>query len=99
MGLSDQVSLKGGQVFDTLELGMIAAARGYGVSMGDLLMVAEDVAQGRLSLPWPTAVASGLNYYLVWPKTRPGGERLRRLSDFLQGEVRAMALPAVTRLS
>ena len=90
---------KGGQVFDTLELGMIAAARGYGVSMGDLLMVAEDVAQGRLSLPWPTAVASGLNYYLVWPKTRPGGERLRRLSDFLQGEVRAMELPAVARLS
>ena len=98
MGLTDQVSLKGGQVFDTLELGMIAAARGYGVSMGDLLMVAEDVAQGRLSLPWPTAVASGLNYYLVWPRTRPGGERLRRLSDFLQGEVQAMQLPAVERL-
>ena len=61
MGLSDRVSLKGGQVFDTLELGMIAAARGYGVSMGDLLMVAEDVAQGRLSLPWRTAVVSGEN--------------------------------------
>jgi DNA-binding transcriptional LysR family regulator len=98
MGLADQVSLKGGQVFDTLELGMIAAARGYGVSMGDLLMVAEDVAQGRLSLPWPTAVASGEKYYLVWPKTRPGGERMRRLSDFLQGEVRAMELPDVERL-
>ncbi|WP_017901781.1 LysR substrate-binding domain-containing protein [Pseudomonas asplenii] len=98
MGLSDRISLKGGQVFDTLELGMIAAARGYGVSMGDLLMVAEDVAQGRLSLPWPTAVASGENYYLVWPKTRPGGERLRRLSDFLQGEVAAMELPQVERL-
>jgi LysR family transcriptional regulator, glycine cleavage system transcriptional activator len=66
--------------------------------MGDLLMVAEDVAQGRLSLPWPTAVASGESYYLVWPKTRPGGERLRRLSDFLQSEVRAMALPAVEQL-
>ncbi|NBA94388.1 LysR substrate-binding domain-containing protein [Pseudomonas sp. R5(2019)] len=98
MGLSEQVSIKGGQVFDTLELGMIAAARGYGVSMGDLLMVAEDVAQGRLSLPWPTAVASGLNYYLVWPKTRPGGERMRRLSDFLQGEVANMQLPAVEML-
>ena len=94
----NQVSLKGGQVFDTLELGMIAAARGYGVSMGDLLMVAEDVAQGRLSLPWPTAVASGENYYLVWPKTRPGGERLRRLAEFLQGEVQAMVLPVVERL-
>lgn len=98
MGLADKVSLKGGQVFDTLELGMIAAARGYGVSMGDLLMVAEDVAQGRLSLPWPTAVASGEHYYLVWPKTRSGGERLRRLSDFLQGEVKAMQLPDVERL-
>lgn len=95
MGLTEQVSLKGGQVFDTLELGMIAAARGYGVSIGDLLMVAEDVAQGRLSLPWPTAVASGLNYYLVWPATRSGGERLRRLGDFLQGEVQAMTLPEV----
>lgn len=98
MGLSGQVSLKGGQVFDTLELGMIAAARGYGISMGDLLMVAEDVAQGRLSLPFPAAVASGDNYYLVWPKTRPGGERLRRLSDFLQHEVAAMVLPAVEQL-
>ncbi len=98
MGLTEQVSLKGGQVFDTLELGMIAAARGYGVSMGDLLMVAEDVAQGRLSLPWPAAVASGLDYYLVWPRTRPGGERLRRLSDFLQAEARAMQLPEVTML-
>jgi DNA-binding transcriptional LysR family regulator len=95
MGLLEQISLKGGQVFDTLELGMIAAARGYGVSMGDLLMVAEDVAQGRLSLPWPTAVFSGENYYLVWPKTRPGGERLRRLSEFLQSEVQAMVLPEV----
>ena len=44
------------------------------------------------------AVASGEKYYLVWPKTRPGGERLRRLSDFLLGEVRAMDLPAVEHL-
>ncbi|MGE1083160.1 LysR substrate-binding domain-containing protein [Pseudomonas shirazensis] len=99
MGLADKVSLKGGQVFDTLELGMIAAARGYGISMGDLLMVAEDVAQGRLSLPWPTAVASGMDYYLVWPRTRPGTERLRRLSGFLQEEAAAMDLPAVQILT
>ena len=98
MQLSEEVSLKGGQAFDTLELGMIAAARGYGVAIGDLLMVAEDVAHGRLSLPWPTAVASGENYYLVWPKTRPGGDRLRRLGEFLQAEVAAMDLPAVSIL-
>ncbi|RJG12903.1 LysR family transcriptional regulator [Pseudomonas cavernicola] len=98
MGLSTQVSLKGGQVFDTLELGMVAAARGYGVSIGDLVMVAEDVEQGRLALPWPSAVASGCSYYLVWPKARRGQERLRRLSEFLQAEVQAMVLPDVERL-
>ncbi|MEG5264996.1 LysR substrate-binding domain-containing protein [Pseudomonas sp. JDS28PS106] len=97
-GLAGQVSLKGGQIFDTLELGMIAAARGYGVSIGDLLMVAEDVAQRRLSLPWRTAVFSGENYYLVWPRTRPGAEQMRRLSDFLQSEVQATALPDVELL-
>jgi DNA-binding transcriptional LysR family regulator len=69
MGLGDKVSLKG-QVFDTLELGMIAAARGYGISMGDLLMVAEDVAQKRLSLPWPTAVPSG--WITTWCGRAPG---------------------------
>ncbi|TBU79881.1 LysR family transcriptional regulator [Pseudomonas daroniae] len=95
MGLEDSVSLKGGQVFDTLELGIVAAARGYGVSIGDLAMVAEDVLQGRLGLPWPTAVASGDSYHLVWPRARRGQERFERLRDFLLGEVRAMQLPEV----
>jgi LysR family glycine cleavage system transcriptional activator len=95
MGLADQISLKGGQIFDTLELGMVAAARGYGVSVGDLVMVAEDVAQGRMGLPWPTAVASGCSYYLVWPKARRGHERVERLRDFLLAEVAAMQLPDV----
>ncbi|MGQ7816668.1 LysR substrate-binding domain-containing protein [Metapseudomonas furukawaii] len=98
MGLAEEVPLKGGQVFDTLELGIVAAARGYGVSIGDLVMVAEDVAEGRIGLPWPTAVASGESYYLVWPRARSGQERLRRLRDYLRAEVTAMALPGVDLL-
>ena len=98
VGLEEQVSLKGGQVFDTLELGIVAATRGYGLSIGDLVMVAEDAAAGRLALPWPRAVASGESYYLVWPKARRQQERLRRLRDFLLAEVRAMHLPAVELL-
>lgn len=95
MGLADQVSLKGGQVFDTLELGIVAAARGYGVSVGDLAMVAEDVHLGRLALPWPSAVSSGDSYYLVWPKARLGQERFERLAEFLLAEVADMQLPDV----
>ncbi|WP_068825168.1 LysR substrate-binding domain-containing protein [Pseudomonas sp. BMS12] len=98
MGLEESVALKGGQVFDTLELGIVAAARGYGVSIGDLVMVAEDVEQGRLGLPWPCAVASGDSYHLVWPRGRRGEERMRRLRDFLLAEMAQMHLPAVRRI-
>ena len=97
-GLSDRVPLKGGQLFDMLELGIVAAARGYGVSIGDLLLVAEDVNAGRLGLPRPTAVYSGCSYYLVWPKTHRAQARLRRLRDFLLAEVAQMRLPAVERV-
>ena len=76
---------------------MIAAARGYGVSMGDLLMVAEDVAQGRLSLPWPTAVASG--EIITWCGRKPArGERLRRLSGVSSKRGPGDGIAAVTRL-
>ena len=96
MGLEQDVPLKGGQVFDTLELGIVAATRGYGISIGDLVMVAEDVEEGRIGLPWPSAVPSGQSYYLVWPKARRGQDRLRRLRDYLLAEVAAMRLPPVS---
>lgn len=96
-GLDEQVPLKTGQLFDMLELGIVAAARGYGVSIGDLLMVAEDVNAGRLGLPWPTAVFSGDSYYLVWPRGHRAQARLQRLRDYLLAEIVAMQLPQVER--
>lgn len=98
MGLSEQVALKSGQVFDMLELGIVAAARGYGVSIGDLLLVAEDVEQGRLALPWPTAVFSGSSYYLVWPHSARGQQRFERLRDYLLADIAALRLPPVRYL-
>ncbi|GAC1035369.1 LysR substrate-binding domain-containing protein [Pseudomonas sp. No.117] len=97
MGLAQAVPLGGGQVFDTLELGMAAAARGYGVSIGDLVMLAEDVAAGLIALPWPDAVASGDGYYLVWPRNRRGQGRFQRLADFLRQELQQLSLPEVRR--
>ena len=98
-GLSGEVPLKSGQLFDMLELGIVAAARGYGVSIGDLLLVAEDVNAGRLGLPRPTAVYSGCSYYLVWPRAHRAQARLRRLRDFLLAEVAQMRLPEVQRIA
>jgi len=97
-GLAEQVPLKSGQLFDMLELGIVAAARGYGVSIGDLLLVAEDVNAGRLGLPWPQAVFSGCSYYLVWPKAHRAQARLQRLRDYLLAELAAIRLPEVERV-
>ncbi|MGC3575692.1 LysR family transcriptional regulator, partial [Pseudomonas aeruginosa] len=80
---------------DTLDLGIVAAARGYGVSMGVLVMVAEDVALGGIGLPLPVAVASGECYHLDWPRARRGLERFHRLRDFDLAEEAAMRLPVV----
>ena len=97
-GLAERIPLKSGQLFDMLELGIVAAARGYGVSIGDLLLMAEDVNAGRLGLPWRQAVYSGSSYYLVWPKAHRAQARLQRLRDYLLAEVAAMRLPEVERL-
>lgn len=97
-GLAERIPLKSGQLFDMLEQGIVAAARGYGVSIGDLLLMAEDVAAGRLGLPWRQAVFSGASYYLVWPKAHRAQARLQRLRDYLLEEVAAMRLPEVERL-
>jgi DNA-binding transcriptional LysR family regulator len=59
-------------------------------------MIAEDLEEGRIALPWPSAVASGEAYYLVWPKGRRHLKRFIRLKDFLLAEVQAMTLPNVT---
>ncbi|WP_261532238.1 hypothetical protein [Burkholderia multivorans] len=56
-----------GQVFDTLEQGNLAAIAGHGVSIGDLAMCAEAIADGQLVLPVRTAVHTGDGYYLVKP--------------------------------
>ncbi|MET1079358.1 MAG: LysR substrate-binding domain-containing protein [Pseudomonas sp.] len=94
-GLQDESWLRGGQVFDTLELAITAAARGYGVSIGDLVLVAEDVAAGRLAFPLHSAVASGLSYYLVCPRARAEQPKLARLRAFLLQAVAALELPQV----
>ena len=57
-----------GIVFDTLEQGNMAAISGHGISVGDLLLSQEAIANGLLALPFHQAVATTDGYYLVWPR-------------------------------
>lgn len=83
MNLSEQVSLNRGKVFDSLDQGITAAMRGHGLSIGDLYLVADDVREGYVSLPYPSAVASGDAYYLVWLQGSMKRGQILELRDHL----------------
>lgn len=98
VGAQDLVSLERGQVFDTLDQGISAATQGLGVSVVDLLLAGQEIADGRLHLPLPQAVASGDAYYLVWLKASPKARQMRALRDYLVGEVPVISQDLVERL-
>ncbi|HCJ28063.1 MAG TPA: LysR family transcriptional regulator [Pseudomonas sp.] len=83
VGLIDVVAWQQGKLFDTLELGISAAAQGHGVSIGDLALVAAELHKGALALPFDQAVRSGDSYYLVWPATGKTPVTLTRMKDYL----------------
>lgn len=85
--LLEQVRLERGNVFDTLDQAICAAMAGHGLSIGDLHLVAQDIRLGRISLPFPSAVASGDGYYLVWLRDSPRQEHIARLRAFLLSQV------------
>ncbi|WP_409283559.1 LysR substrate-binding domain-containing protein [Pseudomonas protegens] len=83
----EQVRLERGTVFDSLDQAISAAMAGHGLSIGDLHLVAQDIRDGRIGLPFPSAVASGDGYYLVWLRDSSNQERIARLRTFLLSQV------------
>jgi len=93
MGLTDQVNLDTGKVFDTLDQGITAAVRGHGVSIGDLYLVANDLYEGQVYLPFNCAVGTGDAYYLVWLQDSFKRQRVMELRDHL-----LTCLPDISRI-
>ncbi|WP_233270809.1 MULTISPECIES: LysR substrate-binding domain-containing protein [Pseudomonas] len=86
-GEGDAVDWNEGKRFDTLELGMTAAAGGHGVSIGDLALVGPQLKDGSLVLPIRTAVRTGDSYYLIWSQRNPEHYLLERVRTFLLANV------------
>ncbi len=66
-GITD-IDPQSGEDFDFLDAALQAAIQGYGVAMGDLLFIEEDLKAGRLVTPFdmpPTEVGA---YFLVYPE-------------------------------
>ncbi|WP_249673802.1 LysR substrate-binding domain-containing protein [Pseudomonas abieticivorans] len=86
-GLQGHVPVDGGKVFDTLDQGITAAMRGHGVSIGDLHLVAQEIADGQLALPFTRAIATGDAYYLVWLQGSFKHTAIEQLRDHLVGQL------------
>ncbi|MNV59990.1 Glycine cleavage system transcriptional activator [compost metagenome] len=64
--------LQGGQLFDTLDLAMNAALQGFGLSLGDPTIVAEELESGALVAPFAPVLSTDHEYALL---ARPDSQR------------------------
>lgn len=74
-----------------------AAVHGHGVAIGHEVLVAEDLAAGRLVAPFEESIPSAHGYYLVYPDGALRSPRVRRFRDWLMDE--AVKIPAGANLS
>lgn len=74
----NRVDARRGTVFDTLDQAMQAATHGFGVTLGDITLLQEELTSGRLLAPLPPAFANGFAYALACrPDSPPGVLTLR----------------------
>lgn len=79
-----------GQTFETMDLAMDAAARGFGVAIGDCMLMADDIAAGRLLRPFELQLPTGQHYYLVIPERSARSDKLTRFRDWIVAHREAM---------
>ncbi|QLF93364.1 LysR family transcriptional regulator [Pseudomonas sp. ABC1] len=82
-GITDTSRCHAGPLFDTLELGINAAAQGHGISIGDLGLVTRELDSGQLVMPVANAVSTGDSYYFVWPEQQSQHPVLQALGKYL----------------
>ena len=82
-GLPAHLSQNRGLTFDLAFMTIQAAIDGLGVAMGHTAYVADDVANGRLVVPFDVSMPSA-GYYFVTPQDRPATAKLNLFRDWLR---------------
>ena len=82
-GLPAHLSQNRGLTFDLAFMTVQAAIDGLGVAMGHTAYVADDVANGRLVVPFNVSLPSA-GYYFVTPQDRPVTPKLKLFRDWLK---------------
>jgi LysR family glycine cleavage system transcriptional activator len=79
-------NLECGFVFDDSHLALQAACAGHGVALGRFAYAVDDLAQGRLVLPFPQVLELDLHYHLIVPKARVQEPVVERFREWLLRE-------------
>lgn len=77
----------GGLTFDSTTFAMEAAVQGEGVVLGRTMLVAVDLAAGRLVRPFTHALESPSSFYVVYPPEAIRQRKVRAFRDWLFSEI------------
>jgi LysR family transcriptional regulator, glycine cleavage system transcriptional activator len=82
-GLPTDISRQPGLTFDLIFMTVQAAIDGIGVAMGRTSYVQDDIAKGRLVVPFKIALPADAGFYLVSPEARDEPPKLKLFRQWL----------------
>lgn len=88
-GLPTDISKQPGITFDLTFVTVQAAIDGIGVAMGRTSYVKDDIAKGRLVVPFKIALPADAGFYLVSPQGRADTPKLAAFRNWLSTATRA----------
>ncbi len=81
-----EVETTRGVWFNHMSMAIHAAAQGQGVALSSLAIAADELAAGRLIVPFTTSVHTPFGYYFLCRPSQAGSPRIVALRDFLVAE-------------
>jgi LysR family glycine cleavage system transcriptional activator len=86
-GLPADIARQPGITFDMIFMTIQAAIDGIGVAMGRTSYVQDDIAKGRLVVPFKIALPADAGFYLVSPEARADSPKLSAFRKWLAASV------------
>jgi LysR family glycine cleavage system transcriptional activator len=91
------VNARKGLTFDSYTFAVDAAVKGEGVALGRTLLVADDLAAGRLVRPFKHSMKAAASFWLVYPPDAIRQRKIRVFRDWLLAEMGARPLSGSAR--
>jgi LysR family glycine cleavage system transcriptional activator len=91
-GVQRQVDARAGMTYESSAMAYAAAIEGQGLAMAQLFLVAKDLEDGRLALPFSKTVDMGdYTYYLLTPRHREESAQMKTFRAWLLEQFNAPA--------